>query len=67
MIKITTIVLLYIAQNFFTFETTTETILWRQISDLSGQFSDHSGQIFVFSNDKFVGDMGHRRRGILYS
>jgi hypothetical protein len=35
------------------------TILWRQISDLSGQFSDHSGQISVFSNKKFVGDMGH--------
>jgi hypothetical protein len=36
----------------------TKTILWKQISDLSGQFSDHSGQISVFSNDKFVGDMG---------
>jgi hypothetical protein len=26
----------------------TETILWRQISDLSGQFSDHRSQIFLF-------------------
>jgi hypothetical protein len=40
-------------------EPTTESILWRQISDLSGQFSEHSWQISVFSNDKFVGDMGH--------
>jgi hypothetical protein len=27
--------------------------------DLIGQFSDHRGQISVFSNDKFVGDMGY--------
>jgi hypothetical protein len=35
-----------------------EMILWRQISDLSSQLSDHSSQISVFSNDKFVGDLG---------
>jgi hypothetical protein len=40
-------------------EPTTETILWRQISDLSGQFSDHSSQILSVQKFKSVGDMGH--------
>jgi hypothetical protein len=39
-------------------EPTTETILRRQISDLSGQFSDHRSQILSVQKFKSVGDMG---------
>jgi hypothetical protein len=35
-------------------EQTTETILWRQISDLSGQFSDHSSQMSVQTTNMYV-------------
>jgi hypothetical protein len=46
-------------------EPTTETILWRQISDLSGQFSDHRSQNLSVQKFKSVGDMGHCHVNIL--